>query len=299
MLVMASQISNYLGSPLTGPDVEISGVSSLGAPRPGTLAFAKSLSPEVARNLESAAPLLVLVPRGAAIHVRQSLSVIEVDRPRVAFAKAATHFLAPRRLVGICSTARLGANVALGTGVTIGSFCVIGDNVEIGDDTELRHHVVIASSVRIGKRCIVKSHAVIGEEGFGVDYDENGHTLRIPHFGGVSIGDDVEIGSGSTVCRGTLNSTVVSDRAKIDDHVHLGHNCEIGEDSIITACACIGGSAKLGRQTWVGLNANIMNGHSMGDRAFAGLGANVTKSVEPDTVVAGNPAKAIRKREGL
>lgn len=299
MPTTAVEICRFLNGTLVGADLQVSHVASLGKPATGAVIFAKAFTPEMAGRLQEFKELTVLVGRGSTTGPMPGLALIEVDQPRMDFAKVCWRFFVERAPARIAPTAIIGRNAKIGLNVTIGEYCVVADDVEIGDDTELRHHVVVGNKVRIGKRCLVKSHAVVGEEGFGVGYDENGHTLRMPHFGGVLIEDDVEIGCNVTVCLGTLDPTIVRHRAKIDDHVHLGHNCDIGEDAIITACVCIGGSSKVGRQGYLGNNANLMNQKTMGDRAYAGLGANIVRSVESETVVAGNPAKPLRKRDGL
>lgn len=299
MITTAAEISEFLGGRLVGANLPVSRIASLGKPAPGAVIFAKAFSADVAERLKGLGELTVLVPSGSAAEAVPGLALIEVTQPRMDFAKVCWRFFVGKPEPRIAATAVVSPKARIGANVTIGEYCVIADDVEIGDGTELRHHVVVGNKVRIGKRCLVKSHAVVGEEGFGVGYDENGHTLRMPHFGGVVIEDDVEIGCMVTVCLGTLDPTIVRNRAKIDDHVHLGHNCDIGEDSIITACVCIGGSSKVGRQGYLGNNANLMNQKTMGDRAYAGLGANIVRSVEAETVVAGNPAKPLRKRDGL
>lgn len=299
MITTSSKISEFVGGRLLGSDFPVRRIASLGKPAESAVIFAKVFSAEVAERLKAVGQLTVLVPKGSAVEPVPGLALIEVAHPRMDFAKVCWRFFVDKPAPRIATTAIVSPKARIGVNVTIGEYCVVADDVEIGDDTELRHHVVIGNKVRIGKRCLVKSNAVLGEEGFGVGYDENGHTLRMPHFGGVIIEDDVEIGCMVTVCLGTLDPTVVRNGAKIDDHVHLGHNCDIGEDAIITACVCVGGGAKVGRQAYLGLNANLMNQTSMGDRAYAGLGANIVRSVDSETVVAGNPAKPLRKRDGL
>lgn len=299
MSTSSARISDFLKAKLVGDDLQVTRVASLNKPEPGAVIFAKSFTPDVAMRLQGIGDLTVLVGLGSTTGPVPGLALIEVAQPRMDFAKVCWRYFVERAPPRIAKTAVIGSRARIGSNVTIGEYCVVADDVEIGDDTELRHHVVVANKVRIGKRCLVKSHAIIGEEGFGVGYDEDGHTLRMPHFGGVIIQDDVEIGCNVTVCLGTLDPTIVRNRSKIDDHVHLGHNCDIGEDCIITACVCIGGGAKVGRQSYLGNNANLMNQKTMGERAYAGLGANIVRSVESETVVAGNPARALRKRDGL
>lgn len=178
-------------------------------------------------------------------------------------------------------SARIGRNVVLGRGVRIGAETVIYHNAVIGDEVE------------IGARCVVKSCAVIGEDGFGFERDAMGKAVRLPHIGTVFIGDDVEVGSLTTVCRGTLADTFLRNGSKLDDHVHIAHNVDVGEDAIVTGCAEVSGGVKIGPRAWIGPNASILNQLSIGADALVGLGGVVVKSVPDSTVVAGNPAKIL------
>ena len=177
----------------------------------------------------------------------------------------------------------------------IGSNCYIGLNVEIGEGVEIHHNVVIVGKVTIGNYCRIKSGTVIGEDGFGYATDEDGLPVRITHTGGVVIGDHVEIGALNTICSGTVDHTVICDHVKTDDHVHIAHNCKIGRGTLITACAEISGSVTIGERCWLGPNCSIMNKITIGDGALIGLGAVVLKDVESGAVMAGNPARQLRK----
>lgn len=117
----------------------------------------------------------------------------------------------------------------------------LNKGVVVGAETVIENNVVVGAGVEIGARCVVKSGAVIGEDGFGFERDELGRPIRLIHLGSVVIGDDVEIGSLATVCRGTLGNTVIEDFAKIDDHVHIAHNVVVRTAALITACAEVSG----------------------------------------------------------
>jgi len=114
---------------------------------------------------------------------------------------------------------------------------------------------------------------------------------RFPHIGGVIIGKHVEVGSNVSIDRGAMGDTVIKDHVKIDNHVHVGHNCVIGEGAILTSHSVFGGSAVIGEGAFIGLGATIKNQVRVGARAVVGMGAVVVKDVEPDTTVIGNPAR--------
>jgi UDP-3-O-[3-hydroxymyristoyl] glucosamine N-acyltransferase len=218
-------------------------------------------------------------------------TAILVDNPRLAFANAVRAFLAPPQPGGIAASAHIDSTALIGEQVVIGEGCVIGSGASIGAETRLLHHVVIGPNVRIGSRCAIGSGTVIGEVGFGLARDEQGHNVRIPHIGGVEIGDEVEIGALSSIAAGTIEPTRIADRAKIDDQVFIAHNCDIGEDVIIIACAEISGSVRIGPRTWVGPNVSIRDRVSVPADSLLGIGATVIKSLEQPGVYIGSPAR--------
>jgi UDP-3-O-[3-hydroxymyristoyl] glucosamine N-acyltransferase LpxD len=168
--------------------------------------------------------------------------------------------------------------------------------VVIGDGTEVRHHVVIGDGVSIGNKCLLKSQCVVGEDGFGFERDNNHVPVRIPHIGSVEVGSYVEIGSCTTIMRGTLDNTVIENYVKIDDHVVIGHNVHIEENCLLTACQ-VGGSTRVKKNTFLTTNATIRNGIVIGENVLVGIGSVVTKSTEDNVIIAGNPAKVIKTKD--
>ena len=279
--VDARSIAQHLGLRLLHGNCQITAVQSLAESTPGGFCFAKSA--ELAAKADPDCLLLTTEAAGAG---RTSATILTTE-PRLDFARV-LEFL--DRHVGfvwsdvpalVHPSARIGRNVVLGNGV------------EIGPDTVILHNVVIGAEVKIGSGCVIKSCAVIGEDGFGFERQSNGRALRLPHIGNVVIGDNVEIGSLTTVCRGTLGNTVVLDGVKIDDHVHIAHNVHIDPDAFVIACAEISGGVRVGARSWIAPNAAILNQLTIGEDAVVGLGAVVVKSVPVGTVVAGNPAKPL------
>lgn len=175
----------------------------------------------------------------------------------------------------------------------IGRNVVIGRGVRIGAGTVISHNAVIGDEVIIGQRCVIKSCAVVGEEGFGFERNAQGKAVRLPHIGTVVIGDEVEVGSLTTVCRGTLGDTILRNGCKIDDHVHIAHNVDVGEDAFVIACAEVSGGVKIGQRAWIAPNASVLNQLTIGADAVIGLGGVVVKSVPDGAVVVGNPAKQL------
>ena len=147
----------------------------------------------------------------------------------------------------------------------------------------MNNHVVIESNTIIGENCYIKSGAIIGEEGFGFEVDENNIPLRFPHIGNVVIGDNVEIGAKTTISRATLDSTIIKDNVKIDDQVFIAHNVEIDENTMIVACSEISGSTKIGKNCWIGPNCTIKDGLIVGDNVFLGIACNISKDIKSNT----------------
>jgi UDP-3-O-[3-hydroxymyristoyl] glucosamine N-acyltransferase len=178
----------------------------------------------------------------------------------------------------------IGPNVVIGRGVTLGenvvihAGCVIGDGVSIGDCSLLYPNVTIYYGCSIGRGCILHSGAVIGADGFGFAPDGE-IWVKIPQIGRVLIGNDVEIGANTTVDRGTLEDTVVGDGCKIDNLVHIGHNCRIGANSVLAGCTGVAGSTVFGEHCIVG-GAGMISGHLniVGGTTISG-GSTVMKSI--------------------
>ena len=153
----------------------------------------------------------------------------------------------------------------------------------------------MAEGCVIGQRCIVHSGAVIGADGFGFALHK-GTWVKIEQLGGVRIGDDVEIGANCAIDRAVFKSTIIEDGVRLDNLVHIAHNVIIHDGAFVIACAEVSGSVEIGKNAWIAPNACINQKLKIGDSALVGLGAVVTKNVENDSIVAGNPAKKLVKR---
>lgn len=292
--VSAGAVAEFLGVRLHGADVAISGLAPLGEAGTGQLTFATDAAKAadaLAAALQTGA--VVLVPQSG-IDAAPSGTVIAVDNPRAAFARVVDRFFAPKPESGIHPTAIVDPSAVIHPSAHVGPYTVIREGVVIDEHAEIRAHVVLHHGVHVGAHTLVKSHAVVGEEGFGIDTDAEGNNLRLPHVGSVRLGRHVEVGNFTTVCSGTIAPTTVGDFTKIDDHVHIAHNCRIGRNVIITACAELSGSVVVEDYAWVGPNASVLQGKTLGERSLLGIGAVAVQSVPANEVRAGNPARRIR-----
>jgi len=187
------------------------------------------------------------------------------------------------------------ANSQIPASVKIGKNVVIEDNVEIGENTIIEHNVVIHSGTKIGQNCFIRTHSSIGGDGFGFFRDGQNKLVKQPHLGGVTIGDNVEIGSNTCVVRGIVNDTTIGNHTKVDNLVHIAHDCQIGEENFITACAELSGYVTIGNKTSIAPNTCIKQRTNLGDNIIVGMGAVILKDVEDKAVMIGNPAKPLRK----
>lgn len=182
----------------------------------------------------------------------------------------------------------IGANVKIHSGVVIGAAC------EIGEGTEIYPNVTIYPFTKIGKNTRIHAGATIGADGFGYNFDAGIHH-KVWHFGGVIIGDNVEIGANSCVDMGTFSPTVIGLGSKIDNHVQVGHNCKLGNGVILCGHVAIGGSTALGDFTVVGGKAGFGNGLTLGKACQVAGGALVNCDWPDGSVVAGHPARPVKE----
>jgi UDP-3-O-[3-hydroxymyristoyl] glucosamine N-acyltransferase len=277
--VAASEIAQWCGLKLIGSDYIVDSVGPLSARGDGVLCFAKAKPDDAIQDRT------ILIAHEAASE--NAPCVLVASNPRLAFARALDQieknvgFERPNAAPVIHPTAQVSPHAFISQGVAIGARSVVLPFAFIGEGTI------------IGADCVVKSGAVIGQDGFGFERDEDGHPLRLVHLGFVVIGNNVEVGSLTTVCRGTLGNTVIEDHAKVDDHVHVAHNVHIGIGAMVVACAELSGGVVLGRGSWIGPNSTVIQQKRIGAGALVGIGSNVLKDVPDGVTVAGNPARPL------
>ncbi|MGH9545745.1 MAG: UDP-3-O-(3-hydroxymyristoyl)glucosamine N-acyltransferase [Terriglobales bacterium] len=300
--------------------VEISGIASISHATSGDLVFVED---EKSLHLALASPAAAVIAgefAEAALAKGKSKSkpLLIARHPRLAFARVARLLCpAPARQPGTHPSAVVHASARLGEDVTLAERVVIGEQAEIGDRTWIGAGAVIEAGVRVGRDCeiypnvtiypgarlgdrvLVHAGAVLGGDGFGYVRDPaSGRYEKFPQVGRLEIGDDVEIGANSTIDRGALEVTRIGRGAKIDNLVHIGHNCQIGEDVVIAAQTGLSGSivieknVVLGGQVGIGEHARIEEGVMLG-----GQGGVLPNKVLRGKGVAfwGTPARPVRE----
>lgn len=240
--------------------------------------------------------IIVTKPSVSIIDNEKEIGFILCQDPKEAFFSILGFFFSREGYRDYISPKSVVETKAIGKSVYIGHNCFIGKNVTIDDNVIIKNNVSIEGTVEIGKNTIIHSGVVIGTDGFGYYQDSEGRNIKVPHYGGVIIGQDVEIGANTCIDRGTLDNTVIGDNVKIDNLCHIGHNCVIKYNSLMIALSMLGGSTVIEKDSYIAPGVMIMNQTHIGENSLVGMGAVVVKDVEENTVVAGVPAKVIRKK---
>jgi len=289
-----AEIIVRLGGELRGDgDREISQVASIERAGPADVAFLAN--PKYRASLATTRAGAVILSADAAADC--PVACIVCDQPYLYFARL-SQWLNPRERaaaqrhpsatidsplpasVVVGAGAVIGAGCRIGEGVEIGANCVIGDGVAIGAGSLLHAQVTLyPRAVVVGARAIVHAGVVIGADGFGFARDADGSWLKIPQIGRVIIGDDVEIGAGTTIDRGALDDTVIEDGVKLDNQIQIGHNVRVGAHSAFAGCVGVAGSARIGRRCTVGGAAIILGHLSIADDVNISAGTLVAKSI--------------------
>ena len=301
---------HILGQPLGDESLVIQEMSTIEAAREGSLVFAENEA--FFQRAEASQASCIIVPRARRSSQK---TLILVDSPRLAFAKALNRYHPPKvPRPGVHASSVLGEHVHLGSAVSIGPFVAIGDRVQIGDravigpccvigddcvigaDSDLRANVTLYDQVRIGCRVLIHAGSVIGVDGFGFTREDGRH-VKIPQVGNVIIEDDVEVGANVTIDRATLGSTVIRRGVKTDNLVHIGHNVTVGEDSLLIAQTGIGGSSTLGRGCILGGQVGLANYVTLRDGVIVAPQSGIPsrKEIRSGEIVFGTPARPIQK----
>ena len=278
----------------------IVGVSAIHSPQDFTMLYirGRSWKSEYNANLSSLKNSLILIDHTVQLNheIEENNTIIKSDNARLDFAKILKLILdktkIDREYTSSGNFVTIGENVKIGKNVVIEPFVFIDHDVTIGDGSALKTGCRIRQYVTIGKNVIIGENSVIGAQGFGIETDEEGKTIRIPHLGGVVIKDNVEVGALTSVVGGTIEPTIIESNAMIDDLNHIAHNCQIGQGTLITGCAEVSGSVEIGEKSYIAPNSTLRSGISLGRNCFIGQGANVIGDVPDGTTVFGNPAKA-------
>jgi UDP-3-O-[3-hydroxymyristoyl] glucosamine N-acyltransferase len=311
MMQTAKQLAEAVGATLEGDAAfELRGVAA-----PERAGVHDLIYVEKAKHADRAAASAALCAITAENISLEGKTILRSAQPKLAFAKAAALILekvpiasgihpaaivAPLAKVspsaGIGPFAVIGEDAHIGEGTQIGAHSVIGGGSWIGDNCRIHPRVTLYAGVRIGHRVEIHSGAVIGADGFGYAQG-GGRYWKFPQAGIVEIADDVEIGANATIDRGSLDDTRIAEGVKLDNLVHIGHNCQIGAHTVMAAQVGLSGSCDIGKYVVVGGQAGFGEHCRLEDNAVIGGQSGVLggKTIRSGQTVWGTPARSLEK----
>jgi UDP-3-O-[3-hydroxymyristoyl] glucosamine N-acyltransferase len=314
MKFTARIIADFIKGEIVGnPEEVVTDISRIEEGKKGTLAFLAN--PKYEKYLYTTEASIILINKDFQITSPLKSTVIRVDNAYDAFTSLLELYtkMVPEKSgieqpSFIDPTAKIGENAYIGAFAYIGSGAVIGKNVKIypqtyiGDFTQVSDNTVIYPGVRIyhgcyiGSGCIIHSGAVIGADGFGFVQQPDQQYRKIPQVGNVVIEDNVEIGSNVTIDRATMGSTVIRRGVKFDNLIQIGHNVEIGENTVIVSQAGVAGSTKVGKNCMIGGQVGLAGHLKVGDNVKIGAQSGVSNSLKDGETVLGSPALDVTKQ---
>ncbi|RMA64459.1 UDP-3-O-(3-hydroxymyristoyl)glucosamine N-acyltransferase [Ulvibacter antarcticus] len=308
MKFTAAQIAGILEGEVDGDsDIEVSKLSKIEEGSEGSLTFLAN--PKYTPYIYTTQASITIVDKAFTAENPISTTLIRVEDAYKSFSKLLEYYNQVKlnktgieQPVFIAETAKYGENVYLG------AFCYLGENVKIGDNVKIYPNVYIGDNVSIadnvivfagaklysetviGKNSVIHSGVIVGADGFGFTPNEKGEYTKVPQTGNVVIGENVDIGAGTTIDRATLGSTVIKNGVKLDNQIQIAHNVEIGENTVIAAQTGIAGSTKIGKNCifggQVGIAGHITIGNNVRVQAQSGIGRNV----KDNETLQGSPA---------
>lgn len=270
----AKQIAERVGGQLEGPDRAIAAVATIEAAESADLAYLE-------RGTPGAAGVLL------AKHALPGRTVVVVPDPLAALCQLLEDWFPEPAFEGaVHPTATVHPTAVLDPGVVVGAFCVVAE------DTHLFPNVVLYPRTRIGRGCRIHAGSVLGADGFRYHATAKG-PLRVPQVGGVVLGDAVDIGANCTIDRGFIGDTVLGDGCKLDNLVHVGHNCTLGRYVVVAAQTGISGSVRIGDGVLIGGQVGVADHTTIGDGARIGAQSGLHGKIPAGETWLGTPALPI------
>lgn len=308
MKFKASQIAEILEGTIEGnPDAEVSELAKIEEGKEGSLTFLSN--PKYTSYIYSTQASVTIVNDSFEAEQPVSTTLIKVKDAYKAFSTLLEYYNQVKlRKSGIeqpsyiSESAKygediylgaftyLGENVKIGKNVKIYPYAYVGDNTVIGDNSTLFAGVKVYSETVIGENVTLHGGSIIGADGFGFSPNEKGEYSKVPQIGNVIIEDNVDIGAGTTIDRATLGSTIIRKGVKLDNHIQIAHNVEIGENTVIAAQTGVAGSTKIGKNCIIGGQVGIVGHITIGDRVKIQAQSGIGRNVKDDEVLQGSPA---------
>ena len=308
MKFTAKQISEILSGEVHGnPSQEVFKLSKIEEGEKGSLTFLAN--PKYHSYLYTTKASIAIVNKGFIPEKEIETTLIKVDDAYKAFTKLLEYYNEikldksgieePNYIdktvkygdnIYIGAFAYLGQNVIIGDNVKIYPNVFLGDNVTIGNETTIFSGARIYSESVIGENCTIHSAVIIGSDGFGFVPNEKGEYNKVPQIGNVIIEDHVDIGSGTTIDRATLGSTIIRKGVKLDNQIQIAHNVEIDKNTVIAAQTGIAGSTKIGKNCRIGGQVGIVGHINIGDNVKIQAQSGIGRSIKDNEAVQGSPA---------
>lgn len=294
-----SSIATLIGAEFSGDDIEIESMNTLKDALSSELSFVANA--KYIKDIAGSNAGAIIVDEKTMMYVPKGCVALVVDSPywqmavvSAKFAPALEDNSSPKALIGegsivssraeIVNGARIGKNCNIMAGVYIGS------NATVGDNTTLYPNVVLYRDCRVGSDCIIHAGTAIGSDGFGFASNNMGEHKKIYHNGNVVVEDDVELGANTAIDRAVFGTTLIKQGSRLDNLVHVAHNCEIGEYSVIAGQTGLAGSSKLGRSSVFGAQSGVAGHLEIAPFNTFAARTGVTKTIkESGKVFAGFP----------
>jgi len=285
--VLATDIAEYLGLPMTGPDCSVERACTPLRLTSNAVTYAPDgfvLPSEIPDDVL----MLTATPMAST-----GLTHIVTRSPRADLARIVRHFFNTPAEAGVNPKAFVSATARIGLGVHVAEGALIDHDVVVGNGSVVLANAVLRGRVEIGERCLVKSNASIGTESFGFFDGPSGRASR-PEIGAVVIGHDVWVGANATIERAGLVDTVIGDGVRIDDLSHIGSDVSIGSRVRVEAGAVICRGVTLGDGCVIGPRVVVTQNRKVGRNSVVGAGSVVLADVPDSVVAAGSPARVLR-----
>lgn len=314
MVVSAKELAHLLQGKVEGnPEEQVNQFAKIEEAQKGALSF--FANPKYEQYVYTTQASILLVANTFKASQAISATLIRVEDPYAALAFLLDQFgkAQQSKKTGISKWAavpegtQVGANAYVGDFVSIGNkvklgedVCIesnvsLGDNVVVGEGTILLSGVRVMQGCVIGANCVLHAGVVIGSDGFGFAPQADGTFKKVSQVGKVIIEDDVEIGANATIDRGSIGDTIIRRGVKLDNLVHIAHNVEVGEHTVIAAQTGVAGSTKIGKGCMIGGQVGIVGHIHIADGTKINAQSGVSKSIEePNMVVTGTPAFAYK-----
>ena len=286
----AKQIADFIGGRVEGNEqTAVHTFAKIEEGKEGAITFLSN--PKYTSYIYETKASIVLINEDVELEHPVNTTLIRVKNAYECVAKLMQMYAAslPKK-TGIDPLAFVAPSAEIGKDVYIGPFAVVGEGVKIGDGTRIYPHVTIYDGCQIGKNVTIHAGAVIGADGFGFAPNQEGYE-KIPQLGIVIIEDDVEIGANTCVDRSTMGQTIIHKGVKLDNLIQVAHNCEIGENTVMSAQAGMAGSTKIGAWCMVGGQAGFSGHIHVADKTFVGAQCGVIGNTKGDgEQLIGSPA---------